>query len=88
MTSIDWYGVGDEAKENLLHLWLKYRAWLGVITILCLCAFIGLDRHRLQQRILALERQVDGIMLAKDMQDYRSTRSSTPSKGITFTFRL
>lgn len=45
--------------------------------VLCLILFIvftiwvGMDRHKMQQRILELERQADGIFFPADLADWR-----------------
>ena len=66
---------GDELVEQGLHAyyWLKSKLWraFAVLTLIGLCFYMGYDRWQLQKQILRLERQVDGIMLAKDMQEYR-----------------
>lgn len=51
---------------------LKVRFWLWLLLIVAVCLYDGNDRWNLQKRVLKLEWQADGIMLARDMAIYRA----------------
>jgi len=57
----------------------KRQTKLAILMIILLCIWDGLDRWKLQKKILRLEYQADGIMLASDMLAYRQKHPFKPA---------